>query len=182
MLAQDILNTLRNRQLSYYTMKQTHTLKLSTQTERCSKQQAQELLNILSSRLLKYAVGHVEPSPKIPKTPLTRGDRAVNYAVGSVVSGSDASRLVAALIALVLLADLFNAAGSRVGDGRAVAVIGVDTGEEVTVRGGDARDGDVALGHGVAISAGSVQLAKVLDDEVGDGQSAGTVVLQDLFL
>lgn len=40
----------------------------------------------------------------------------------------------------------------------------------------------MALVHGVAVAAAAVQLAKVLDGEVGDGHAATTVVLDDLVL
>lgn len=40
----------------------------------------------------------------------------------------------------------------------------------------------MTLVHGVAVATATVQLAKVLHNEVRDRQSAGTVVLEDLVL
>lgn len=38
----------------------------------------------------------------------------------------------------------------------------------------------MALEHLVAVSAGAVELAEVVDGEVGDGEGAAAVVLEDL--
>lgn len=56
------------------------------------------------------------------------------------------------------------------------------TADGLSVGGGGASHGEVTLVHGVAVAARAVQLAKVLDGEVGDLEGATTVVLQDLVL
>ena len=110
------------------------------------------------------------------------GDIRAVDAVSAISTGGDARRLVAVGVALELLANLVDVSGNRVGDGSTVAIVGVDTGKQVAAGGGDTVDGDVALVHVVAVTAGSVQLAEVLDGEVRDGDSTGTVVLDDLLL
>lgn len=104
----------------------------------------------------------------------------VNDAASSIGSGSNTGGLVAGVVALEALANLLDAAGGGVGDSSGVAVVGVDAGKEVAVGRSDAGDDDVTISHGVAVSAGSPQLAKVLHGEVLDGEGAAAVVLGDL--
>lgn len=40
----------------------------------------------------------------------------------------------------------------------------------------------MSLVHGVAVTAATVHLAERLDSEVGDGQAASTIMLEDLVL
>lgn len=107
--------------------------------------------------------------------------------VGAVDAGravgalADAGGLAVALGTLELLADSLDAGGDGVGDGRGVAEVLVDASKDVTVGGRDTVDGHVALVHGVAVAAGAVQLSEALDGEVRDGDSAGSVVLDDLL-
>ena len=112
---------------------------------------------------------------------LTLGDVGAVDAGLAVGTLADGGGLAVALGTLEALADDLDAGGDGVGDGGGVAEVLVDAGEQVTRGGGDAVDGHVALVHGVAVAAGAVQLAEVLDGEVGDGDSAGTVVLDDLL-
>lgn len=112
---------------------------------------------------------------------LALGDVGAVDAGRAVGALADAGGLAVALGALELLADGADAGGDGVGDGGGVAEVLVDAGKDVTVGGRDTVDGHVALVHGVAVAAGAVQLSEALDGEVGDGDSAGSVVLDDLL-
>ena len=74
----------------------------------------------------------------------------------------------------------YRSALREVGDLRGVAVVGVDTGQDTHARGEDVRHLDVASVLRTAITARAVQLAGVLDDEVGDLDGAWTIVLNHL--
>lgn len=116
-----------------------------------------------------------------PITHLTLGDvRAVDAGL-AVSTRANAGGLAIALGTLELLADGLDTGGLGVGDGGSVAEVLVDTSKDVTGGGDDSVNGNVALVHGVTVAARAVQLSEVLDGEVGDGDSAGTVVLDDLF-
>lgn len=85
---------------------------------------------------------------------------------------------------LVLGADSLGVGNAGVAlDGGGVAHVAVDSDEGAgSADSGDALDGDVALVHLVAVSAGAVQLAEVVHGEAGDAHSAAAVVLDDLVL
>lgn len=83
---------------------------------------------------------------------------------------------------LELLADDLDTGGAGVGNGSSVTHVGVDAREDVTGLGVDTVEGNVALGHLVAVAAAAIKLAEVLDEEAGDGESTATVVLEDLVL
>lgn len=114
-------------------------------------------------------------------TNLALGDVGAVDAGGAVGTLADAGGLAIALGTLELLADGLDAGGDGVGDGSSVAEVLVDAGKDVTLGGRDTVDGDVALVHGVAVAARAVQLSEVLDGEVRDGDSTGSVVLDDLL-
>lgn len=63
-----------------------------------------------------------------------------------------------------------------------IPVVVVDPSQLGARRSSDAVHDDVTFVHGVTVAARTVQLAKVVDDEVGDGERTGTVVLQDLVI
>lgn len=63
-----------------------------------------------------------------------------------------------------------------------VAEVGVNAGDGVTVARNDIGDGDRTLGLGGAVSAGTVELAKVLDAVVLDHNGSTTVVLDNLVV
>ena len=108
-----------------------------------------------------------------------------NAGVDARLAGARAEGLglLAVVVALEGLADLLGAGGAGVGDGGGVAVVGVDTSEELAAGGLDVLDGDGALGAvALAVTARPVELAEVLDGEAVDGHGGGTVVLDDLVL
>lgn len=119
-------------------------------------------------------------SDRLQFSQLGLGDVGAVDAGRAVGALADAGGLAVALGTLELLADGLDAGGDGVGDGRGVAEVLVDAGKDVTVGGRDTVDGHVALVHGVAVAAGAVQLSEALDGEVRDGDSAGSVVLDDL--
>jgi hypothetical protein len=85
--------------------------------------------------------------------------------------------------ALEINADLLGAGGAGVGDGGSVAVVGVNTSEDLSTGGLDVLDDNVALGAvALAVAARAVEFAEVLDAEAVDGDGGGTVVLDDLVL
>jgi hypothetical protein len=85
--------------------------------------------------------------------------------------------------ALEINADLLGAGGAGVGDGGSVAVVGVNTSEDLSTGGLDVLDDNVALGAvTLAVAARAVEFAEVLDAEAVDGDGGGTVVLDDLVL
>ena len=90
------------------------------------------------------------------------------------------TRFVARRRPLELLADILDGAstGCRV-DGRRVAKVGVDACEQLAVGGFDAFHDNMALGALLAVAAGAVQLAEVVDGEAVDGDGAFAVVLDD---
>ena len=116
-----------------------------------------------------------------PITHLTLGDVGAVDAGLAVSTRADAGGLAGALGTLELLADGLNTGGLGVGDGGSVAEVLVDTSKDITRGGDNSVDCHVALVHGVAVAARAVQLAEVLNGEVGDGDSTGTVVLDDLL-
>lgn len=89
-------------------------------------------------------------------------------------------RLIPIIIALIPRANGTHAVRARAGNGRLVAVVGVDAGEELAVDGPDARHGDGARVLRAAVTAAAVDLAEVLGVEVLDGHGSGAVVLDDL--
>lgn len=58
----------------------------------------------------------------------------------------------------------------------------VDSSKGASVRSSDIIKDNVTLEHVVAVAAGSVELAKGLDGEAGDGECAAAVVLQDFVI
>jgi len=72
--------------------------------------------------------------------------------------------------------------GRTYSDGGSVAIVAVDTSKGLAAHSSDARDGHGTLGHRVAIAAGAVELAKVVDGEVFDTDFAAGVVLDDLVV
>jgi hypothetical protein len=85
--------------------------------------------------------------------------------------------------ALEIHADLLGAGGAGVGDGGSVAVVGVDASEDFSARGLDVLDDNVALGAvALAVAAGAVEFAEVLDAEAVDSNFGGAVVLDHLVL
>lgn len=120
--------------------------------------------------------------PRLQLSDLSLSDVGAVDAGLAVSTGADAGGLARALGTLELLADGLDTGGLGVGDGGGIAEVLVDTSKDVTRGSNNTIDGDVTLVHGVAVAARAVQLAEVLDSEVGDGDSAGTVVLDDLFL
>jgi len=56
------------------------------------------------------------------------------------------------------------------------------TSKSLALRSSDVRESDVALVHGLAVTAAAVELAEVVNSEAGDLERAGAVVLQDLVL
>jgi hypothetical protein len=80
--------------------------------------------------------------------------------------------------ALEINADLLGAGGAGVGDGGSVAVVGVNTSEDLSTGGLDVLDDNVALGAvTLAVAARAVEFAEVLDAEAVDGDGRGTLVL-----
>lgn len=102
----------------------------------------------------------------------------------AVGGGRDLGAAAAALVdALVLLAHLLGGA-ARAGDGGNITVVRVDA-DEVggQAEGPDVLDDDVAGAAVVAtVAAGPVQLARVDDGVVLDGDGAAAVVLDDLVV
>lgn len=85
--------------------------------------------------------------------------------------------------ALILSADGLDLSSARLGvDGGRVAVVAVDADKVLAVGSSDALQDNVALGHGVTVSAGAVQLTEVCDCKARDSHSATAVVLDDLVL
>lgn len=118
------------------------------------------------------------------KTNRARSLASADVGSGKLARGAGAGAgrrglLVVVVGALELLADGLDLLGAGVGDGGSVAVVGVDAGQDVAAGGRDAVDDDVTLVHGVAVAAAAVQLAKVLDQEVGDADGTSAVVLDD---
>jgi hypothetical protein len=68
------------------------------------------------------------------------------------------------------------------GDLGGVTHVRVDADEDLSVAGRTARDLNVASGHLLAVTAATVELAKVRDLEVLDDDGTSTVVLDDLVL
>lgn len=101
---------------------------------------------------------------------------------GVAGAGADLGGLLAAVVALELRADLLDGGGAGAGDGGGVAVVGVDTGEELSAIGLDVLDGDSALAHLLAVAARAVELAEGVDSEAVNGDRANTVVLDDLVI
>ena len=133
---------------------------------------SQHLHQLLKPLALKHAYGREN---------LASG----NAGVDASLAGASADRLglLSAVVALEVLADLLGASGAGVGDGGGVAVVAVDAGKKLAAGGLDVLDGNGALGAvALAVTAGPVELAEVLDGEAVDGHGGGTVVLDDLVL
>ena len=86
-------------------------------------------------------------------------------------------RLGTILLALIRDADILDVGSARVGDGSHVAEVLVDADHGLAVHGDDVADGHGALVHLVAVAAGAVELAEVVDGEAVDGDVAADVVL-----
>lgn len=90
----------------------------------------------------------------------------------------DLRRLITIVIALVGSADPFNVGDTtRVVDGGSVAIVTVHASKFLARDGDDVGHLHIALGHLVAVSAGAVELAEVVDGEAVDGEGAAGVVL-----
>jgi len=95
---------------------------------------------------------------------------------------------VAYLFIIVISALIFSADGLDISsaglavDGGRVAVVAVDADKILAVGSSDALQDNVALGHGVTVSAGAVQLAEVCNCKARDSHGATAVVLEDLVL
>jgi hypothetical protein len=84
--------------------------------------------------------------------------------------------------ALELGTDRLNASSLGVGDGGGVTPVGVDASKDITIRSSDAIHDNVTLIGSRTVAAGTVQLAKVINSEIRDRESAGTVVLKNLVI
>lgn len=82
---------------------------------------------------------------------------------------------------LVLNTDLLNAASTAINGGR-VAEVRVNADQGLAVAGLDTADLHGTLELLLAVAAGAVQLAEVLDSEVLDDGRAAAVVLDDLVI
>jgi hypothetical protein len=94
----------------------------------------------------------------------------------------DLGRFLARVVALVLDADVLYAGDAGVADDGSIAIVRVDADQSLALASLDAIDGDVALVHGLAVSATAVQLAEVVDEEVLDADGSSTVVLDDFVV
>lgn len=120
--------------------------------------------------------------------------RTASLALVSVSATIDASQAVEAgrdlvtlaaldslITSIVNLAHARDLGTARVLDGRSIAVILVDTGEDTAARGSNVLEDHFArTSIALAVTAGAVDLAKVLDQEVLDMDSALSVVLDNL--
>ena len=112
---------------------------------------------------------------------LASGEIGLSVDARSAGALADLNRLITSLVALVLSADLLSVGDAGVGDGSSVAIVGVDTEKAGGAAfSNDAIESDVTLEHLLAVTAGPVEFAEVADVEAGDGDSATTVVLDDL--
>jgi hypothetical protein len=109
-------------------------------------------------------------------------DKAVGGAELAVGPGANLLGLVAGVVALVAVAALAVIL-ARVGDGAGVAIVCVDAAEDAAVDSDDVVDDDVARpAVAVAVAAAAGELAVVLDVEVGYGDGADAVDLDDLVV
>lgn len=111
--------------------------------------------------------------------------RDVRLAVDASIARAraDLGGLLAVVVGtLEVLANVLDAGGLDALESGSVTVVGVDTGEELALVGGDVVEDDVALGLGLAVAAATVKLAEVVNSEARDGHGATAVVLEDLVL
>lgn len=128
----------------------------------------------MSTRQTISDLGH----PIIPVKRLARLEgRVLAVTAGA---GSNLLGLLARDGTLELDTDLLDGRSAGAGDGGDVALVGVDTGQDLSVVGLDVLDDNVAGAHLLAVTARSVELAKVDNGEAIDGDRAETVVLDDL--
>lgn len=111
---------------------------------------------------------------------LARLDRRVTASVAG--TRANLLGLVAGGGTLVLNADLLDGRSTSTGDVGDVTLVGVDSGEDLSVVGLDVLDNDVASAHLLAVTARSVELSEVNDGESINGDRSETIVLDDLVL
>ena len=104
---------------------------------------------------------------------------------GAVLAGSRGTLgnglgLASGLGSLELLADGLDGGSAGTGDGSGSTEVGVDASEDLSVVGLDVLDHDLACERLLAVTASTVELAKVRDGEAVNGDSTLSVVLNDL--
>jgi hypothetical protein len=113
------------------------------------------------------------------------GSSDVRLAVNASIARAraDLRGLLAVVVStLEVLANILDAGGLDALESGSVTVVGVDTGKELALVGGDIGEDDVALGLGLAVAAAAVELAEVVNSEAGNAHGAAAVVLEDLVL